>query len=405
MLFSLGVALRFLREGRMQTLLILVAIAVGISVQVFLSSLITGLQKDLISKTVGSSPHLTVSPQDRKPILLLTDSTSTIVRIASSDDRKNLINSPEPLIRSLRESGLFSAVSPVAEGAGFAIRGAKNMPIVIRGVDITLADSVYFISSKMVSGTTRISASTVLIGKELASELRLKVGDNIRLSSSEGRNDLFTISGIFDLEAKAINSAWVFLTERRAQSLLNIPGSITSIEMKVPSVFEAQPIKEAFASAYPEYEWVSWQENNRSLLAGLKSQSGSSLLIQVLVILAVTLGISSVLAVSAIQKARQIGILKAMGADNKRVSFIFLLMGLFLGLGGSVLGCAGGYLLIVGFLKGTAAATGQPLFPLTVSPSLFLLSGGIATAAGMIAAFIPARRSASLNPIEVIRNG
>jgi lipoprotein-releasing system permease protein len=396
-MFSLSVAIRFLKEGRMQTLLILVAIAVGISVQVFLSSLISGLQKDLINKTVGASPHIIVSPKDRKPSIILSDTLTTIVRLASSDDRKSQINNPLPLIRNLEDSKLFNAVSQISEGSGFAIRGAKNMPVIIRGVEMAKADSVYLISKRMVSGSTRISASSVLIGIDIAEELRLKVGDNIRLSSSTGRNDLFTISGIFDLEAKAINSSWIFLTSKRAQALLDITGNITSVEMKIESVFEAQNIKEAFAAAYPEYEWLSWQENNRSLLAGLKGQSSSSMIIQILVIVAVTLGISSVLAVSAIQKSRQIGILKAMGANSRTVGKIFLLMGFFLGLGG--------YLLIIGFLKGTAAATGQPLFPLTVAPSLFLMSGTIATLAGMIAAFIPARRSSSLNPIEVIRNG
>jgi lipoprotein-releasing system permease protein len=112
-----------------------------------------------------------------------------------------------------------------------------------------------------------------------------------------------------------------------------------------------------------------------------------------------------VLAVSAIQKSRQIGILKAMGCTRAVIGRVFLIMGGVLGFVGSILGCFAGYWLISAFLSATAKANGRPLFPLSIEPSLFLVSVAIATAAGTLAAFLPARNSARLNPIDVIRGG
>ncbi len=141
------------------------------------------------------------------------------------------------------------------------------------------------------------------------------------------------------------------------------------------------------------------------MLSALSSQSISSYVIQAFVLLAVALGISSVLAVSVMQKSRQIGILKALGISTAGVSRIFLIQGALLGLIGSVLGSFLGGFLLWGFFTFTADEAGEPLFPITFDPLVFLLAIAVATLAGMGAAAIPARRAARLNTIEVIKNG
>jgi len=406
-MFELSVAFRFLTQGKVQTILILVGISVGVAVQIFLSALIGGLQKDLLNKTVGSSPHITATAAEISDPLLYTDgSEQTIIRNAGGNSRaQQPIRNWEPVVRQLENSGMFTVVSVVAQGAGFAYRGEKSVPVVLRGVNGSDADSLYRISSRLTSGEIRLSSNSVLIGSGLAGELRITIGGTLRIGTADGKSDIYSVAGIFDLESKPINDTWVFVTLPRAQALFDLNGGITAIEMQVPKIFDADLISASAAEMFPSLEWVSWQKNNASLLAGLRSQSGSSNMIQVLVLLAVTLGISSVLAVSAIQKARQIGILKAIGATRRTISRIFLIMGALLGAAGAIIGCILGYVLIVGFLAGTAGATGKPLFPLSISPSLYVLSFFIATIAGTIAASIPARRSAQLNPVEVIRNG
>jgi lipoprotein-releasing system permease protein len=346
-----------------------------------------------------------VAAPDRPPVPLLPDSVLFTARVVSGRPGPKVIRPWEPLAAQMEASGFFTAVCPVAEGPAFAVKGEKTSAVIIRGAPLPALDSVYQISRRMMKGAALLNAGGVLIGVDLARELRLKPGDTFRLTSPGGASDIFTVNGVFDLEVKALNSAWVVMALNRAAALLSLEGSVTAIEARVPAVFEAGLIAAALKKSFPALEWTSWQESNAALLAALKSQSHSSNLIQVMVLLAVTLGIASVLAVSAIQKSRQIGILKAMGADSRTIGLIFILMGFMLGVTGSALGCLGGYGLITGFLKGTAAATGRPLFPLAVDARLFVTSILVATAAGGLAAFVPARRSAALNPIEVIRNG
>jgi lipoprotein-releasing system permease protein len=210
------------------------------------------------------------------------------------------------------------------------------------------------------------------------------------------------VAGIFDLESQPVNETWVIISRSRAQILFDLDNGMTEIELQVPDVFTAADRARELRAAFPELKWLSWQESNAALLSALRSQSSSSYMIQVFVLLSVTLGIASVLAVSVVQKARQIGILKAIGTLTRSVSRIFLVQGAVLGFTGSVLGTLGGWLLIRMFTAVRSEAGG---FPITVEFGAVALSVAVATAAGTLAAFIPARRAAKLNPIEVIRNG
>ena len=405
-MFEAGIAIRFLTEGRIQTALILVGISVGVAVQIFLSALIGGLQKDLIEKTVGSSPHITARATDAETFLFSSDTFPAVVHRTGGGNRAQLpLRGWEPVVDLLRRGGSCSVVAPVAEGPGFAYRGERSRPVLFRGMELTVAGRLYRFTTRMTAGEAYVASNSVLIGTGLAADLDAAVGGTIRLSTAAGYGDVFTVAGIFDLEAKQLNDTWVVMTLPRAQALLGFDGGISAIELQVPEIFRAQSIARRLQESFPQLQWVSWQQNNAALLAGLRSQSGSSNLIQVLVLCAVTLGISSVLAVSAIQKSRQIGILKAIGATRAMISRIFLIMGALLGAAGALLGCVLGYALIIGFMAGTAGADGKPLFSLSINPSLYIISVVIATLAGTFAASISARRSARLNPVEVIRNG
>ena len=152
-------------------------------------------------------------------------------------------------------------------------------------------------------------------------------------------------------------------------------------------------------------EAESWMRMNQQLLAGLQAQSSSSLMIQTFVIIAVALGIASVLGVSVLQKSRQIGILKATGTRTGTIGRIFLLQGAVVGLAGSVGGGLIGTALAVFFQRTVRNPYGESLFPVTLTPSLFVTAGAVALVTGLLSAVFPARRAARLDPATVIRNG
>jgi len=406
-MFNLHVAFRFLREGRSQTALILFGITLGIAVQVFLNSLIVGLQRNLIEQTVGSSPHLTASMPDLvpSPLLPAEDGKPVLTRVVSNEGNVKPIRDGAFLIDQLRKTRAFTVINPVARGSGFVLQGNKSLPIVLQGFDLEAADRLYEIRSRVTSGRFEVGGNKVLVGKELAAKLRLDIGGSLRITVPSGATDLFTVGGIFDLESQPVNETWVVISLARAQILYGLEGGLTEIELQVDDVFSAARQAKDLRRSFDGLQWLSWQETNAALLSALRSQSSSSYMIQLFVLLSVTLGIASVLAVSVVQKSRQIGILKALGTRTRSVGRIFIVQGAVLGLAGSLLGTLAGWGLIKLFMTLRTSAGGAGLFPIRVEFGALAVSVAVATAAGTLAAFLPARRAARLNPIEVIRNG
>ena len=149
----------------------------------------------------------------------------------------------------------------------------------------------------------------------------------------------------------------------------------------------------------------SWMKLNAELLTGLSAQSSSKNMIEFFVVVAVALGIASVLIISVVQKSREIGILRAVGTPPRRVLLVFLIQGGVLGFGGSLLGCGLGAILSKLFEGIARAPDGAPKFPLQLDLQLFLFATAIATGIGLLAAVIPARRASRLDPATAIRNG
>lgn len=416
-MFIWKAAFRFLIEGRSQTLFIAVGIAIGISVLVFLNILITGLQQDLVNTTVGDSPHIVVTSREDplQSIFPAGDDVRILSRAGGLFDTSRPFNDWQYVMEQLGSRKALSSISPVAEGSGFISRGEKTISIRARGVDLDRADGIYNVRDRLVDGDFVVGKNQVLVGVDLAEELTLAPGDLIRLSTLDGEGEpvaanpagagSYTVRGIFDLGSQAINSSWVFISLDGGQSLYRLSDAVTALELQLDDVFQAEALARNLENSYPALSWSSWEEENPDLLSALSSQSISSYVIQAFVLLAVALGISSVLAVSVMQKSRQIGILKALGISTAGVSRIFLIQGALLGLIGSLLGSAFGGFLLWGFFTFTADEAGEPLFPITFDPLVFLLAVAVATLAGMGAAAIPARRAARLNTIEVIKNG
>ena len=149
----------------------------------------------------------------------------------------------------------------------------------------------------------------------------------------------------------------------------------------------------------------SWMKLNEQLLVALRSQASSKYMIQFFVVIAVALGIASVLIVSVVQKAREIGILRAVGTPRGLVLRVFLIQGGVVGLFGSLVGSALGATFAFDFEHMAMNPDGSPTFPVQLDLALFASASLLAISIGLIAAVIPARRAARLDPAEVIRNG
>jgi lipoprotein-releasing system permease protein len=294
----------------------------------------------------------------------------------------------------------LTATAPVVNGPGFIEKGNSLISVFIKGMTFPDGEKIYKLKKNLVRGNLAVTGETALIGKTVADKLRLSPGDKFFLRNNSGEQTFLLVGGIFDLGADAGNNL-VILSLDRARSFLHVDG-VSSIELQAEDVFKAESIAARYTKEFTRVKCESWQEKNRQLLVALQSQSSSSNTIQFFVILSISLGIASILGIAAIQKSRQLGILKAMGTTNKSAAYIFIIQGFLLGLVSSVVGIIVGLGLGIIFMQLTGA---EARFGLELSLTNILLPVLLAIICSTIAAAVPARRASRISPIEVIRNG
>lgn len=382
--FSIG--MRFLKTSKVQTAFIVLGIVIGVAVQVFVGSLIEGLQQSLVDGTIGSSPHITiVNSQDSDPF---------------EDDNA--------LYKSLTEDERLTAVTKSFSRNGFvSLDEDTTKAVFLRGFDLADAEDIYSFEDSLVEGDIPSANNEVLVGTNFAQDNNLYVGDAIDFLATTDSMEELTIAGIFDLGVASLNEQWVVTDLETSQTLFDETTNLTSIETQIDDVFAADTIASEIDSqvADSNLKTSNWKETNEALLSGLSGQSISSYMIQVFVLVAVLLGIASVLAISAVQKSKQLGILKAMGIKDKTAGQIFLFQGFVLGTFGALIGAGVGLGLMYTFSIFVQNTDGTPLVPFYFNTQFVILSTVIAIIASTIAAFIPAKNSSRLNPMEVIQNG
>ncbi len=393
-----NIALKFLRESRSQTALILTGIAVGVSVIVFITALIAGLQDNIIARTLGTQAHIKVqAPNEANRIL---PAASGVVRLLLEDKRAQRlrsINNWQQVVTQLDGLADVTAVSPVLSGPAFARRGVALESVALVGIDVARYQKIIPIGKDIVAGTFRVGAGNAVIGKLLAEDLGLRVGDKLRLDAGRDAVTVVNVAGIFELGVRELDGRYVYLDLKQAQSLLALPGGVTVIDVTVQDIFAADVVAARIARM-TSLKSESWMETNAQLMNALTSQSLSTNMISLFVALSVAFGIASVLSVSVVQRTREIGILRAMGTTQGQMLWVFLIQGALFGLAGSAIGSVAGYALVWVFNN-----FGPGLFHIPVSPSLVPIAMGLATVTGVVAAAIPARRAARLDPVVAIR--
>ena len=305
-------------------------------------------------------------------------------------------------MRAAAESPGVVAVSPVVSGPAFAVRGQANKSVALLGVDAERYRRIVRMDDNMTRGRFEVEGTHALIGIELAKDLGVTLGDKIRIVTADRRDEQLTITGLFDMGNKDLNRRWVFVTLKLAQSLLDLPGGVSNIDLTVNDIFAAKDVATRLQAA-TNLTVESWMTTNAQLLAALRNQTVSNNLIRSFVTIIVALGIASVLVVSVVQKQKEIGILRAMGASSRRIMAVFLLQGGMVGLVGALLGTGLAITLLQVFSRVYRNADGSALFQATLEPRFAVLAALVALVVGLLAAVIPARRAAKMDPVQAIR--
>ena len=392
------IAMRFLRQGRAQTLLILFGIAVGVSVIVFVTALIAGLQDNIIERTLGTQAHVRVeAPREVSRIAAAPEGT---IQLVLEDPRPQALRPIDNWLQARdvldRLPGVV-AVSPVVSGPAFGRRGEAVESVALVGVDLPRYLQVIPLDENMVEGQLTVGSGNGVVGRQLAEDLGLRLGGKLRLDAGDGREAIVNVAGIFELGVRELDARYIYLDLKQAQALLGLPGGVTVIDLTVEDLFGADRIA-ARIDGLTGLQAESWMETNAQLMNALTSQSMSTRMISFFVAISVALGIASVLAVSVAQRTREIGILRAMGTRRRQMLQVFLVQGAVLGLAGSLLGALAGWGLVAAFNN-----FGPGLFTVPMPATLIPAAMAVATLAGVGAALVPASRASRLDPVEAIR--
>jgi lipoprotein-releasing system permease protein len=396
-------AVRFLREGRMQTLFIIGGIAIGVGVIVFMSAMLAGLQANFIKRVLTSQPQIQ---------LLAPDQIARPLRGAGGEIEDARVQRPSQRVISIDQWPKIrtqmlampevTAVAPTMSGSALAVRGDASRAITLSGVEPDSYFKIVKVPDYIVAGEPRLTSEDIIIGIELAKDLGATVGDKLNIQAASGANRVLTISGLVDLGNKGVNQRASYVALRTAQSLLGMIGGVTTIDMTVTDIYAAEEIAQRI-QATDAVEADSWIKTNAQFFTAVQAQQTSNTLIRLFVALSVAFGIAAVLIVSVIQRSKDIGILRAMGTSRGQILRVFLLQGGLLGFVGSLVGAVMGAFALAYWHSVARQVDGSELFPLILERRLFVLTALLATLTGLLAATAPALRAAKLDPVVAIR--
>ncbi len=402
--FEVFVAIRFLKEGMIQTLFIIGGISIGVGVIIFMSALLSGLKSNFVTRVLTGQSHIQIIPP-KEAVRPMRSSSSTAV-IASTLQaplqRIKSIDQWQSIAQQISQMPLVSVVSPATTGAALVIRGNASQSVNLIGMVPDLYYKIVPLPEKIVQGQAALTGSDVLIGTELASNLGVTVGDKINVSSATGSANILTLRGIFDLGNKGANTRTVYVAMRSAQSLLNLTGVATVLDVTLKDVYEAENVAKKI-NVLTQLEADSWIKTNEQFFTAIGAQTTANTAIRFFVALSVGFGIASVLVVSVVQRSSDIGILRAMGITRSQIMRIFLIQGGVLGFGGALVGATLGAMALTLWEVFMRNSDGSVMFVLKLDVIMFGQSLLLATLTGLLAAFAPALRAARLDPVVAMR--
>jgi len=395
-------ASRFLREGRLQSAAIVLGVSIGVGVIIFMSAALSGQQANIIRRVLGSQAHIVLLPPKEVARPLRGPEVAEAAIVQKPFQRVRSMDQWQKIIAEVAAMPGVVAVSPMASGPVLAVRGEATRAISVLGVDAERYFRIVPLPEKIVAGAPRLNAEDIVVGVDLATDLGVTVGDKLRVTTASGQAITLTITGTMDLGAKGINQRTTYVALHTAQALLGLVGGVSSIDVTVQDIYAAEDVARAIRAA-TGVEADSWIVTNAQFYVAINAQVVANTMIRFCVGLAIAFGIAAVLIVSVVQKSKEIGILRAMGASRAQILRVFLLQGAVLGLVGSLAGSAIGLIAIHAWNVLLKNPDGTPLFPLAMDARLFAAATLLATLTGLAAAVLPALRGARLDPVVAIR--
>jgi lipoprotein-releasing system permease protein len=417
--FELSLALRYLRPKRtfvsVITLISVVGVMLGVAVLIIVISVMTGFDHQLRDKILGFSAHLRVYKED-EPV---SDYTSLMRTVQSIPEVKAVAPYVlgQVMLKTQPDSGRPKYAAPV-----------------LRGIDPALEKNVSSLTTNIVRGEFNLKGESLLVGSVLAQRLRITTGDVVAIYSphhyeemerNRGKEnevaippDDYTVTGIFDVGYFEYNANLIVTSLENAQKLYQLPGQVHGLFVLLNDPYKINSARLGLRRAVGlQYELSPWTEENSQILTALAVEKKVMLYLLFFIVLVAAFGIMNSQITFVVQKTREIGMLKALGASRGQLMMVFLGQCLVVGIIGVLSGLILGLLAIEfrnEFLHFMNRATGLELFPaeiyaFTELPAL--VDGldiakicGSALVICVLAGLVPAWNAGRLQPVEALRH-
>ena len=199
----------------MQTLLIIVGVAAGVAVIAYISALISGLQSNTLNKTLGAQAHITLrAPDDLvTPARAPDPGSALLTETQPRAQRLRSVANWQALVPVLEGMDAIAGVSPTMSGGGLALRGEATQAVALIGVELDRYDRVVGLRNKVISGTAQLAPGDAILGRELAADLGVRVGDRLTLQTGTV-SDSARVTALVDLGVKDLNRRTVIMPLR-----------------------------------------------------------------------------------------------------------------------------------------------------------------------------------------------
>lgn len=405
------IALTYLVSRPKQTLVAALGVTFGISMFIFMNSLIKGTN-DYTEKTMlSSTPHIRLyndNTLSNAGMLnrYLGNRTVNLISNPQLVSKDNRITNPDALVKQLQQRKEITAISQqVTVNVIYSNSGVQENGNVF-GVDIRQQDKMFDITSSMIAGTVKALADNqdgIILGVGLADRLNVKKDDYITITASNGSIRRLKIAGIFKTTVKAADNTKSYTHLSVAQQLLQKDRSyITDIYINIKDYYTT-PDMAARLEKQTGYTAETWQQNNEQSLAGKKIRDIIANSVVITILIVAGFGIYNILNMVIYEKIKEIAILKATGFNGRDVIGIFIRQALLIGIIGSLLGLLLGWLISY-FASHVYIGLGNVSYlPMAFEAKHYIQGAVFGIVTAFFAGYIPAVKASKVDPVQIIR--
>lgn len=408
----LGIAMAHLVVRTRQTLVATLGVAVGVGFFLAVSGMMSGSENDFVRTLIDSAPHIIVRDEQRtgarQPALdAYPDAAVAVAGVKPEEEVRGLKDWPAMLADARALPGAIAA--PSLTGAASLQFAGRSEAVGLNGIDPRLEGKLAKIEASLVGGRLidlEARPDGIIITRPLADRMGAKLGDTVVAVSAQGVTQRMRILALIEPDAMAgfyagDNTAYGLL--RTAQVLFARPNVVNQLHIKVTQPDAAEAEAKALEGRWG-YTWESWQERSRDVLNLLVARRVILYAVVGAIMLVASFGIYTGVSTSVADKRRDIAILRAMGFTARDVQTVFLIEGLVVGVIGAAFGFALGTALLEALARAPLTVQGKPLvLPLDRSLQQYLIAGGASMVSALVAAWLPARRAAMVDPVDILR--